>query len=111
MKLCLGGSVRAVGMWIGGLNPRAGGCVDGGSCSGGLKVWSKRPQYGLCHMSQLQCRTIGVVRGLQGVLWGCRRTLYCRAESNTGGSLYRAVSVCVEVGAEEMVWALSPSTG
>lgn len=37
MKLWLGGSVRAVDM-LGGPNPKTGVCVDGGSCSGGLKV-------------------------------------------------------------------------
>lgn len=42
---------------------------------------------------------------------GVGGTVYCRAKSIIGGFLYGAVSICVAVGAEEMVRALNPETG
>lgn len=39
------GLSKSYGYVDGAPNPRTGVCVDGGSCSGGLNVWSRSPQY------------------------------------------------------------------
>lgn len=62
------GLSKSCGYVDGGPHPRTGVCVDGGSCSAGLQVWSRRPHYWSVTWREFQCRAVGVVRGLQG---GC----------------------------------------